>query len=94
MSERLARRLRIHGRVQGVFYRESMRREAERLGVAGWVRNRSDGTVEAHLEGEPAAVDALTDWAHHGPPDARVDRVEMEPADDEGAGRFETRPSA
>ena len=93
MSERIARRLVVHGRVQGVFYRESMRREAERLGVAGWVRNLADATVEAHLEGAQDAIDALTDWAHHGPPDAAVDRVEMEPATPEGAAGFEKRPS-
>ena len=71
----------IHGRVQGVFFRDSMRREAQRLGVAGWVRNRSDGAVEAVVQGESVAVDAIVRWAHHGPEFAQVERVDIEPAD-------------
>lgn len=69
----------IHGRVQGVFFRDSMRREAQSLSVYGWVRNRSDGTVEAVVQGESSAVDALVRWAHHGPQQARVDSVDIEP---------------
>ncbi|MDO8464366.1 MAG: acylphosphatase [Gallionella sp.] len=69
----------IHGRVQGVYFRDSMRREAQKLGIAGWVRNRSDGTVEAVVQGEPADVDAIVRWAHHGPEYAHVERVEIEP---------------
>ncbi|HEU0220373.1 MAG TPA: acylphosphatase [Gallionella sp.] len=72
-------RLVIHGRVQGVFFRDSMRREAQRLGVSGWVRNRSDGTVEAAVHGEPADVDAIVRWARRGPDRAEVERVEIEP---------------
>lgn len=72
-------RLVIHGRVQGVFFRDSMRREAQNLSVAGWVRNRNDGTVEATVHGEPAAVDAIVRWAWHGPQRAQVERVEIEP---------------
>ncbi len=71
----------IHGRVQGVFFRDSMRREAQGLGVAGWVRNRSDGTVEALVQGRSDAVDSIVRWAHHGPERARVERVEVEPAE-------------
>ncbi len=67
--------LQITGRVQGVWYRESMRREAERLGVVGWVRNCSDGSVEAVAQGPAEAVDALVKWAHAGPPQARVERI-------------------
>jgi acylphosphatase len=74
-------RLVIHGQVQGVFFRDSMRREAQKLGVAGWVRNRSDGTVEAAVHGEPAAVDAIVRWAHQGPAFAQVERIEVEPDD-------------
>lgn len=74
-------RLVIHGRVQGVFFRDSMRNEAQRLGIAGWVRNRSDGTVEAAIQGETAAVDAIMRWAHRGPQHARVERVDIEPHD-------------
>jgi acylphosphatase len=72
-------RLLIHGRVQGVFFRDSMRREAQRLGVTGWVGNRGDGTVEAIVHGESAAVDAIVRWAHHGPQHAQVVRVDTEP---------------
>lgn len=72
-------RLVIHGRVQGVYFRDSMRREAQRLGVAGWVRNRSDGAVEAAVQGEPPDVDAIVRWAHKGPQFAQVERVEIEP---------------
>lgn len=67
--------LEITGRVQGVWFRESMRREAERLGVTGWVRNRPDGSVEAVAQGAPEAVDALVEWARSGPPQARVERI-------------------
>lgn len=80
---KITRRLRIHGHVQGVFYRESMRQRAEKLNVTGWVRNRSDGSVEALIQGDPVALETLTDWARRGPPAARVDRVEIEAADDE-----------
>jgi acylphosphatase len=72
--------LRISGRVQGVGYRDALRREALARGVAGWVRNRRDGTVEAVLQGEPAALDALIAWARHGPPAARVDALAAQPA--------------
>ncbi len=74
-------RLAIHGRVQGVFFRDSMRREAQKLGVAGWVRNCGDGSVEAVVHGTDSAVDAIVQWAHRGPPHADVSRVITEPAD-------------
>jgi acylphosphatase len=67
--------VRIEGRVQGVFYRDSMIEAAARLGVDGWVRNCRDGTVEAVLRGDAAACDALVAWAGTGPPAARVLRV-------------------
>ncbi len=73
--------LSIHGRVQGVFFRDSMRREAQRLGIAGWVRNCGDGSVEAVVQGVPAAVDAMVRWAHHGPEHAEVTHVNLEPAE-------------
>ncbi|MHB1351749.1 MAG: acylphosphatase [Thiobacillus sp.] len=66
----------IRGRVQGVWFRESMRIEAERLGVVGWVRNSPDGAVEAVVQGEADAVDAMIHWAHRGPPLAQVGSVE------------------
>lgn len=86
----LTLRLVIYGRVQGVFFRDSMRHEALRLGVAGWVRNRADGTVEAVVQGRPAVVEALEHWAQRGPELARVDRVEAGPADGDYSG-FEIR---
>jgi len=70
-------RLVIHGHVQGVFFRVSMHSEAQRLGVSGWVRNCSDGTVEAAAHGDSAAVDALVRWAQCGPELAHVERVEI-----------------
>lgn len=68
-------RLIIEGRVQGVWFRESTRKEAERLGVRGWVRNRREGTVEVVAEGPEDSVRKLVAWCHHGPPSARVMRV-------------------
>ena len=83
-------RLLIHGRVQGVWFRESMRREAERLGVTGWVRNTPDGSVEAVIQGPNTAVDTLIAWARIGPPQARVARIEQ--TDTQGHySRFEKR---
>jgi acylphosphatase len=67
----------IHGRVQGVFFRDSLRSRARELGVNGWARNAADGTVEAVFEGPEPAVDALVVWSHQGPPRARVDRVDV-----------------
>jgi acylphosphatase len=81
MPDNIARHLNIHGRVQGVWYRESMRREAEVYGVSGWVRNRANGTVEAYVEGHPEAVEALVAWCHEGPPLAHVSQVEVRPVE-------------
>ena len=79
-SKVVTRRLLISGRVQGVNYRESMCGEAERLGVAGWVRNRRDARVEALVQGSAEAIEALIGWARRGPPAARVSGVEVEVA--------------
>lgn len=87
----VARRVRVHGRVQGVFFRDSARREAERNGVAGWVTNRDDGTVEALFEGEAEAVESVVAWCGHGPPQADVERVDVEDAEPSGLGGFEVR---
>lgn len=78
--------LRIQGKVQGVFFRESARLEATRLGVTGWVRNRADGSVEAVVEGEPAMLEEFIRWCHRGPVQARVTGVER--ADGEATGEF------
>lgn len=67
----------VHGRVQGVMFRAATREQAQRLGLAGWVRNRSDGTVELVAEGERDYVQHLVTWCHRGPPAARVSRVEI-----------------
>ena len=85
------RRLLVAGRVQGVFFRASCADEARRLGVAGYARNLRDGRVEVVAEGEPAAVDALVEWCRHGPPDARVDGVEIVTEEPEGLVRFAVR---
>lgn len=92
MTEKVTRRLAIHGGVQGVWYRESMRREAERLRITGWVRNRPDGSVEALVQGSAGDVEAITAWARRGPEQARVERVDALPADGEFAS-FEKRPT-
>lgn len=89
----ITRRLLIHGRVQGVWYRESLRQEADRLGVTGWVRNLRDGTVEAVVQGEPERIAALLAWARGGPPAARVDRIDQEEAEGQFT-QFEKRPTA
>lgn len=69
--------LRIHGRVQGVGFREAMRNEAQRLGIQGWVRNCTDGTVEAVMVGGHGAVAAMLDWCRKGPPLARVEKIDQ-----------------
>jgi acylphosphatase len=79
----------VRGRVQGVFYRASMRTEADRLGVRGWVRNHDDGSVRAHLEGPPDAVDELVEWCRHGSPKAQVSEVSATEGEPEGAESFE-----
>jgi acylphosphatase len=81
----------VHGRVQGVFFRDSCRREADILGVRGWIANRSDGTVEAVFEGDVGAVDAIVDWCREGPELACVSRVDVESEEPEGVGGFEVR---
>jgi len=70
-------RLIIEGRVQGVWFRESTRRQAVSLGVTGWVKNRPDRAVEALIEGEEDRVKKLVAWCHHGPSAARVSRVQQ-----------------
>jgi acylphosphatase len=89
---RLTLHLVIHGRVQGVFFRESMRQQAEKLNVSGWARNRADGTVEAVIQGSAESVGKLLDWAHRGPPLAKVTQIDQEAASGDYL-TFEIRPS-
>lgn len=81
----------VHGHVQGVFFRDTIRREAVARGVGGWVRNRSDGAVEAVFEGEPDAVEAMLAFCRQGPPSATVDRVDVSEEESEGLTAFEVR---
>jgi acylphosphatase len=85
------RRAIAHGRVQGVFFRDSTRREAERLGVAGWAANTSSGTVEVVLEGSAEAVDALLAFLRAGPGHASVTRLDVSSEEPEGLSGFSVR---
>lgn len=84
----------ISGRVQGVFFRQSALEEALRLGLGGWVRNRSDGRVEAEAEGPAEAVDTFVAFCRRGPERARVDGVVVRDRPLQGATRFLLEPSA
>jgi acylphosphatase len=81
----------VTGRVQGVSFRYYAEGTARRLGVTGWVRNEPDGSVAAHLEGDPEAVDAMLAWLHQGPPAASVEQVDVRAATPTDARSFEVR---
>ncbi|HET9945470.1 MAG TPA: acylphosphatase [Actinomycetes bacterium] len=81
----------MQGRVQGVFFRDSCRREARGRGVTGWVRNNPDGAVEAVFEGPAEAVDAMVAWVHEGPPHATVAGVSVRTERPEGLSDFQVR---
>ena len=87
----VARRVTVRGRVQGVWFRDGCRREAESRGVRGWVANEPDGTVAGHFEGPQDAVDSLVQWCRTGPPRAEVHGVEVSEVPPEGAGGFQAR---
>ena len=87
----IRRRVFVHGHVQGVFFRDSVRRHAVSAGVSGWARNMRDGTVEAVFEGEPDAVERLVAFCHNGPRGARVERVEVVEEEAEGITGFAIR---
>lgn len=81
----------VTGRVQGVFFRQSARRQAETLGLTGWVRNLGDGRVEATAEGPAEAIAAWLDWCRQGPPAARVDELRIEDEAPAGEAGFRVR---
>jgi acylphosphatase len=85
------RRIRATGRVQGVFFRDSTRREADRRSVAGWVRNCGDGSVEAVFEGSPYAVDALLEFVRRGPGHAQIEALDVTEEEPEGLRGFDVR---
>ena len=87
----IRRRVVVHGHVQGVFFRDSVRRLAQRHGVAGWVTNRPDGAVEGVFEGEEDAVERLVAFSREGPRGAQVDRVEVSEEEPEGLSSFVVR---
>lgn len=91
MTGSIARSVVVSGEVQGVFFRDCMRREAGSLGVCGWVRNRPDGRVEAHLEGAPDAVAELVLWCRCGPPRASVEDLVVSEVAPEGLEGFTIR---
>ncbi|HEX5955854.1 MAG TPA: acylphosphatase [Solirubrobacterales bacterium] len=84
----IRRRVIVHGRVQGVFFRDTVRRMAQSRGVSGWVSNRSDGAVEAVFEGDPEAVESMLRFCRRGPERAVVDRVEEFQEEPEGLEGF------
>ena len=88
----ISRLLQISGRVQGVGFRYSLQREAARLGLTGWVRNRRDGSVEATIQGPQDAVEKVIEWAHRGPSSARVTDVQVKEAQGE-FDRFDVKPT-
>lgn len=90
----MARLLRIHGRVQGVGYRQAFESMALTLRLAGWVRNRHDGTVEALVEGPPEQIDQLLAWCRRGPPAASVTSVEVAEQPPTGLRDFQRLPTA
>jgi acylphosphatase len=85
------RRVTVHGNVQGVFFRDSTEKEANSRGVAGWVRNRDDGAVEAVFEGDEDAVEGLVEFCRSGPSKADVERVDVEEEEPEGLDGFSVR---
>ena len=85
----IARRAVVHGRVQGVFFRDTVRRAARQRDVSGWAANRRDGTVEVWLEGEQDAVDSMLRVLHDGPPHAEVERVDVDDVEPQGLTGFE-----
>ena len=90
----IAKRLQVHGRVQGVGYRHWLRETATRLGLAGWVRNAADGTVEALVEGDMAAVEEMLRACRRGPPGASVSLIHEDLVEPEELVGFVVRPGS
>ena len=84
----IAKRMRVRGRVQGVFYRATTKEEADKLGISGWVKNESDGSVSITAEGDSDKLSKFTEWCKKGPIMARVDSLEEEIIDPSGATDF------
>jgi len=87
----IRRRVVVTGLVQGVFFRDSCRRQARGRHVSGWVSNRPDGAVEAVFEGDDAGVEIMVDWMRHGPPQAEVDHVDVHTEEPRGERGFQVR---
>ena len=92
-KQKVAVRARIYGRVQGVYYRNWTKGEADRIGLHGWVRNRADGSVEALFVGAGSDVDEMLALCHEGSPHASVDRISTEVAKGIAASRFDVKPT-
>jgi acylphosphatase len=90
-ENRVARLVVVHGRVQGVFFRDSCRREALEAGVDGWVSNAADGSLHAQFEGTSEGVERLVSWTRRGPRHATVERVDVHEVQVEGLSGFEVR---
>ena len=91
MPEVIGRKVRLYGRVQGVFFRQWTVKKAATLGVKGWVHNARDGSVEAHLAGDEGAVASLIDFMRQGPPQARIDDIMVEPVEPETVEGFSVK---
>jgi acylphosphatase len=87
----MRKRVVVHGRVQGVFFRDSTRQRAQAAGIAGWVANRSDGTVEAVLEGDAESIERLVGFMRDGPRGADVERVDVSEEEPQGLAGFDVR---
>jgi acylphosphatase len=87
----IRKRVIVHGYVQGVFFRDTVRRRAQAAGVAGWIRNNHDSTVEGAFEGEPEAVERLVEFCRRGPRGAEVERVDVFDETPEGLASFQVR---
>jgi acylphosphatase len=91
VKHKLRKRVVVHGRVQGVFFRDTLRRLADQRGVGGWARNVPDGTLEAVFEGEGEGVDRLVAFCREGPRGAGVERVDVTDEEPEGLTGFSIR---